>query len=173
MGRSWRSLGVVLVPLGPLGALLARNDFGAILGRFWTGHFWANFVRISKQFRLLSRGKSVLCLRCCCPSVCFVMLSIRRAAARMFYKPSQKLRRKAPGKPHEITRNAPILKTPASARSARARPYAIHHAGNLDAHVALATLALLLLVVLCSGSSRCSCFSSLVFRRLQCLRLSR
>ena len=76
-------------------------------------------------------------------------------------------------KPHEITRTAPILKRPAGERSARARPHAIHHTGNLDAQRCSRHTCFLLLRILCSVSSRRSCFSSRVFRRLQCLRLSR
>ena len=118
------------------------------------------------------RGQFRLGLRCCSPSVCVVMLSFCGVAARMFYKPRRKRAGKAKEQPHERTRNAPS----SNARRARAaREQGLHtipHTCNLDARVALPTLALLPLVVLRSGSSRCSCCSPRVVRRLQGLRLS-
>ena len=74
------------------------------------------------------------------------------------------------------TRNSRNVPAPNARRARAAREqglHATHHTRNLDARVALATLAWLCLVVLCSGSSRrCLCFSPRVFRRLRCLRLS-
>ena len=74
------------------------------------------------------------------------------------------------------TRNSRNVPAPNARRARAAREqglHATHHARNLDARVALATLAWLCLVVLCSGSSRrCLCFSPRVFRRLRCLWLS-
>ena len=73
------------------------------------------------------------------------------------------------------SRNSRNVPAPNARRARAAREqglHATHHTRNLDARVALATLALLCLVVLCSGSSRRLCFSPRVFRRLQCLRLS-
>ena len=76
-------------------------------------------------------------------------------------------------KPHDRTRNAPT----SNARRARAAReqgrHTIPQTCNLDARVALPTLALLPLVMdLRSGSSRCSACSPRLFRRLQGLRLS-
>ena len=66
------------------------------------------------------------------------------------------------------------LQAPGEGRAAAEQGHrAIHSACNLDARVALATSALLLLVALCSRFSCRSCFSPGVLRRLQCLRLSR
>ena len=111
------------------------------------------------------------------------------AAARMFSQPS-------PGSSQKVlekkrTRNSRNVPSP-NARRARAACFLSlprdrarklrtktlekltkRSSSNLDARVALTTLAWLCLVVLCSGSSRrCLCFSPRVFRRLRCLRLS-
>ena len=100
--------------------------------------------------------------------------SKRPASARsMFSQPSPGSSQKAPKKRSRNSRNAPAPNA-RRARAAREQGlHATHHTRNLDARVALATLAWLCLVVLCSGSSRrCLCFSPRVFRRLRCLRLS-
>ena len=88
------------------------------------------------------------------------------AAARIFSQPSPGSSQTALEKRTRNSRNAPAPNA-RRARAAREQGlHATHHTRNLDARVALATLASLCLVVLCSGSSRRSlCFSPRVFRR--------
>ena len=96
----------------------------------------------------------------------------RRARAACFLS----LPRDRARKLRKRSRNSRNVPAPNARRARAAREqglHATHHTRNLDARVALATLAWLCLVVLCSGSSRrCLCFSPRVFRRLRCLRLS-
>ena len=104
-----------------------------------------------------------------CPS----LLVFSVAARSMFSQPSPGSSQKAPNQNARNSRNVPAPNA-RRARAAREQGlHATHHTRNLEARVALATLAWLCLVVLCSGSSRrCLCFSPRVFRRLRCLRLS-
>ncbi len=97
----------------------------------------------------------------------------RRARAACFLGLPRDRARKAPKQRTRNSRNAPAPNA-RRARAAREQGlHATHHTRNLDARDALATLASLCLLVLCSGSSRhCLCFSPRVFRRLRCLRLS-
>ena len=97
----------------------------------------------------------------------------RRARAACFLSLPRDRARKLRKKRSRNSRNAPAPNA-RRARAAREQGlHATHHTRNLDARDALATLASLCLLVLCSGSSRhCLCFSPRVFRRLRCLRLS-
>ena len=154
-----------MTPRAPGGKKSAPGGPGRLPGATWEGfpkHFQATRRDRDAPNSNRRRGRVApeqgyrLALRLAC------FLSLPRDRAR-------KLRKKR-------TRNSRNVPAPNARRARAAREqglHATHHTRNLDARVALATLAWLCLVVLCSGSSRrCLCFSPRVFRRLRCLRLS-
>ena len=178
------------MPTGPAGAPRAEGNPGGpperlFLGspggaprasgeRFWTlrGSFWSKFGELFQAFPGAFSRSFFVHVRCCCPSVCGVA-NARNASscpAQAAQRPSPPPRRNTGSNRTKCSQ----LQAPGAGRAAAEQGHqAIHSACNLDACVALATLALLLLVSLCSRFSCRSRFSPRVSCRLQFWRLSR